>query len=156
MVKKWIGKIKRVDYFVIAVIVLLCGVTGCSSGEENVDLQEWKKKTSTTVASQTYQDAAGNEIIFYCGKTIYYEDAEVTKLGILNRQALASVIDLDQMTEEKMCMVGQWPAMQCQREDRAYLCWTISPEYSCVIEYDAAVVAEADIFRMAESVVQQQ
>lgn len=36
--------------------------------------------------------------------------------------------------------------------DKDYLCWTISPEISCVIEYSADVNAEADIFRIAESV----
>lgn len=34
----------------------------------------------------------------------------------------------------------------------AYLCWTISPTYSCVLEYTAGSISEADIFHMAESV----
>ena len=33
-----------------------------------------------------------------------------------------------------------------------YLCWTISPTYSCVLEYTAESASEADILRMAESV----
>ena len=59
------------------------------------------------------------------------------------------------MEESRDCTVGHWPALLCQREGRSYLCWTISPEYSCIIEYDAEAVEEEDIFRMAESVVRQ-
>ena len=36
--------------------------------------------------------------------------------------------------------------------DKTYLCWTISPKYSCVIEYPTGTVVEEDIIRMAESV----
>lgn len=36
--------------------------------------------------------------------------------------------------------------------ERSYLCWTISPEISCVIEYRADVNDNADILRMAESI----
>lgn len=45
-------------------------------------------------------------------------------------------------------MDGLWGEL----EDRTYLCWTISPKHSCVIEYSTGAVAEKDILRMAESV----
>ena len=41
---------------------------------------------------------------------------------------------------------------QCEIADRTHLCWTLSSEISCVIEYDADVISEENILRMAESV----
>ena len=37
-------------------------------------------------------------------------------------------------------------------EGKKYLCWTISPKYSCVLEYIGGTITEEDIFRIAESV----
>ena len=47
------------------------------------------------------------------------------------------------MTEQKKLL---------QVKHRMHLCWTISPTYSCVLEYTAGIIPEADLFRMAESV----
>ena len=58
----------------------------------------------------------------------------------------------------RLCQTGlKWtvsglPAAIYQKDGRAYLCWTIMPELSCVIEYDPAVESEEDMLRMAESV----
>ena len=160
MAKKWTGKwIEKSEnriWFVIVMMIVWCGLTGCANGSADRGAEDWKKTSSTTVASQTYQDATGNKIIYYCCKTTYHEESIAKDAGTLDRQALAAVVDWEQMEESKGCMVGQWPAMLCKKDGQSYLCWTISPEYSCVIEYDAAVVAEEDIFRMAESVVRQQ
>ena len=154
-VKKWIEERRYSVCFIAVVMMLLCGMLGCGDGKEKLAVDEWKKKTSVAVASQAYQDAAGNKIVYYCCKTTYYENTDVIEAWTVDRQALSAVIDLERMEEGRACMVGQWPAVLCSQEGRAYLCWTISPEYSCVIEYDAEAVAEEDIFRMAESVVQQ-
>ena len=37
-------------------------------------------------------------------------------------------------------------------EGQTYPYWTISPTYSCALEYTAGSLSEVDIFRMAESV----
>ncbi len=135
-------------------MMLLCSLTGCSGEKEGILSEDWKKQSSTAVASHIYQDSAGNQIVYYCCKTTYYNGAVTPAVGTLDRQALSAVIDLDQVSGIKECAVWRWPALLCQQDDRSYLCWTISPEYSCVIEYDANAVTEDDIFRMAESVVQ--
>lgn len=135
--------------------MLLGTVVGCGHEETGNSKDQWQKQTSTAVASQTYQDESGNKIIYYCCKTTYYKESAKPEDGKLDRQTLSAVIDWKKVEEEKECTVSQWPAMLCLKDGRAYLCWTISPEYSCVIEYDVEVVEEEDIFRMAESVVQQ-
>ena len=66
--------------------------------------------------------------------------------------AIGLVIDISQIENKRKCTVNGYDAFQCEIGDRTYLCWTLSPEISCVIEYDAAVTSEDDILRMAESV----
>ena len=70
----------------------------------------------------------------------------------MNTDAIGMVIDFTQIQNRRDCKVNAYDAFQCEIDDRSYLCWTISPEISCVIEYSADVNDEADIFRMAESV----
>ena len=53
---------------------------------------------------------------------------------------------------EKEIIVDEYYAFQCEIADRTHLCWTLSSEISCVIEYDADVISEENILRMAESV----
>lgn len=138
----------------ICVIVSLGSVVGCGRKIAE-DSDEWQKQMSTAVASQTYQDETGNKIVYYCCKTTYHKEGIKPEDGKLDRQTLSAVIDWEKVDEEKECSIRQWPALLCQRDDRNYLCWTISPEYSCIIEYDAEAVEEEDIFCMAESVVRQ-
>ena len=158
MVRNWIKKcgwwnVKRI-VLVICVIVSLGSVVGCGRKIAE-DSDEWQKQMSTAVASQTYQNETGNKIVYYCCKTTYHKEGIKPEDGKLDRQTLSAVIDWETVEEEKESRVGEWPAVLCQEKDRTYLCWTISPEYSCIIEYDAEAVEEEDIFRMAESVVRQ-
>ena len=62
------------------------------------------------------------------------------------------VIDFAKIENKRACEVSEDDAFRCEMGERSYLCWTISPEISCVIEYSADVNDEADIFRMAESI----
>lgn len=143
---------------ILLMSVLLWGGVGCAPGEgkEAQENEVWEKYASTEVVSQCYEDEEGNVIVYYCCKTGYYGESnqysQSSQTG-LDRASLSSVIDLDHASLIRECKVGEWPAMLCRTKDRTYLCWTISPEYSCVIEYDAQVVSEADIFCMAESVI---
>jgi len=112
-------------------------------------------RSATDVIAYRYQDGLGNDMVYYCCKTTYCHEEDSPDTAMIDRQALSAVIEWRQSAEEKACMVGSWPAVLYHQDDRTYLCWTISPEYSCVIEYDAEAVAEAEVFRMAESVIQQ-
>ena len=50
-------------------------------------------------------------------------------------------------------MVNEYDAFLCGIGDRSYLCWTLYPEISCVVEYSADFIDESDIRRVAESVI---
>ena len=101
----------------------------------------------------TYTDSEGNTIVYYCIQTAYLENESGDDTG-LDMNAIGMVIDVDQIENRRECMVNEYDAFRCKIDNRSFLCWTLSPETSCVIEYDADAVEEADVFRMAVSVSQ--
>ena len=113
--------------------------------------EDYECKSISKVTPFTYTDSKGNSIIYYCCQTTYIEDESGEYTG-LNTDALGMVIDFAQIQNRQDCKVNEYDAFRCEMGDRSYLCWTISPEISCVIEYGADSITETDIFRMAESV----
>ena len=118
---------------------------------ENALGDEWKKQTVTKVSDLVYSDDEGNTIVYHVCTTTYYE-ADSSKQTGLNTDAISAVISPDEAESYRECTVSGLPAAIYQKNGRAYLCWTIMPELSCVIEYDPAVESEEDMLRMAESV----
>ena len=108
-------------------------------------------KSISKVTPYTYADSSGNTIVYYCCQTTYVSDKSWEDTG-LNTDAIGMVIDFAKIENRQSCKVNEHDAFRCEMGERSYLCWTISPEISCVIEYSADVNNEADILRMAESV----
>lgn len=112
---------------------------------------EWTElvRAEEEITPYVYTDSNGNELIYYvCKTTMLSGELSEEDVGAL----LHEIIDPETAEERKACKVCDLDAMHYLKEGRAYLCWTVSPEYSLAIEYDPLVVSEADIFRMAESV----
>ena len=118
---------------------------------ENALGDEWKKQTVTKVSDLVYSDDEGNTIVYHVCNTTYYEVDYAKQTG-LNTDTISAVISPDEAESYRECTVSGLPAAIYQKNGRAYLCWTIMPELSCVIEYDPAVEREEDMLRMAESV----
>ena len=98
-----------------------------------------------------YTDSEGNTIVYYCCQTAYLENGSGDDTG-LDMNAIGMVVDLELIENKWECKVNEYDAFLCKLGDRSYLCWTLSPEISCVIEYSAEVKAEEDILRMAKSI----
>jgi len=113
--------------------------------------EDYACKSLSKVTPFSYTDSEGNIITYYCCQTTYLSD-EYGEDTSLNTDAIGMVIDFTQIQNRRDCKVNAYEAFQCEMGESSYLCWTISPEISCVIEYSADVNDEADIFRMAESV----
>ena len=113
--------------------------------------EDYECKSISKVTPYTYEDSVGNTIVYYCCQTTYIEDEYGETTG-LNTDAIGMVINFAQIQNRRDCKVNEYDAFRCEMGDRSYLCWTISPEISCVIEYRAEAIAETDIFRMAVSV----
>ena len=108
-------------------------------------------KSLSKVTPFSYTDSERNIITYYCCQTTYLADEYGEDTG-LDTDAIGMVIDFTQIQNRRDCKVNAYEAFLCEMGDRSYLCWTIFPEISCVIEYSADVIGEADIFRMAETV----
>ena len=157
---------KKTWFFIIAIFILLVltvaitFVNRPTPEDEMMDMlnrvenalgDEWKKQTVTKVSDLVYSDNEGNTIVYHVCTTTYYE-ADFAKQTGLNTDAISAVISPDEAESCRDCTVSGLPAAIYQKNGRAYLCWTIIPELSCVIEYDPTVKSEEDMLRMAESV----
>ena len=118
---------------------------------ENALGNEWEKQSVTEVSNIAYSDEEGNTIIYHVCVTKYY-GVDAAKQTGLNTDAISAVISPDEAESWRECTVSDLPAAIYQKDGRAYLCWTIMPEFSCVIEYDPTAESEEDMLRMAESV----
>ena len=98
-----------------------------------------------------YTDSEGNTIVYYCIQTAYLENESGDHTG-LDMDAIGMVIYPELIGNKRECRVNEYDAFLCELGDRFYLCWTLSPELSCVIKYSAEAISEESIFRMAESV----
>lgn len=99
----------------------------------------------------SYLCADGSTIHYYCCHTTYFTDPAPEYSG-LDMSAFELMIDYPAIENRRSCEVNGLEAFQCKIGERAYLCWTISPTMSCVIEYAAGSISDEDIFQMAEIV----
>ena len=113
--------------------------------------EDYACKSLSKVTPFSYTDSEGNIITYYCCQTTYLADKYGEYTG-LNTDAIGMVIDFTQIQNRRDCKVNAYAAFQCEMGERSYLCWTISAEISCIIEYGADTIGEKDIFKMAESV----
>ena len=113
--------------------------------------EDWKLESISDVRPFVIKGPNDVSIHYYCCITSYLHE-EPTELEGLNKTALDLVVDIDSLENHSDCKVGIWDGIQGELDGLTYLCWTVSPKYSCVLEYTAGTVAEEDIFRMAESV----
>lgn len=113
--------------------------------------EEYRCNSFSKVTPFSYTDSEGNMIVYYCCQTKYIENESGRYTG-LNLDAIELVVDYDIMENKRECRVNQYDAFYGEIEDKSYLCWTLSPETSCVIEYDAEKIAYEDILHMAESI----
>ena len=120
------------------------------SALQEVD-ESWELQSLTQVTPYCYQNPDGDTITYYCCITTYVDDAPTAYLGI-NQSVLEQVVAIDALENRRDCEVNGLEAVMGELDGQTYLCWTISPTYSCVLEYTAESVLEADILRMAESV----
>ena len=113
-------------------------------GEEPVS------KSMTSATTIIYEDLAGNKIIYYYLETEYFgTDYEFNGL---NENAFKCVLNPLSAQEGIPCKVGEYDWIIYEAGEHSYLCWSISAEQSCVIEYDKDVFSEDLILVMAESV----
>ena len=115
--------------------------------------EDWKLEALSKVHPYEITRPDGPSIFYYCCVTSYI-DEEPKEITELNKAALSLVVDVDALENHQDCIVDCFDAVMGESGGNTYLCWTISPKYSCVIEFVEGTVDIEDIFCMAESVKQ--
>ena len=113
--------------------------------------EDYECQSVAKVTPFTYTNSEGNTIVYYCIQTAYLENESGDYTG-LDMNAIGIVIDPELIENKRECRVNEYDAFLCKLGEQSYLCWTLSPKLSCVIEYSAKAISEESIFRMAESV----
>ena len=113
--------------------------------------EDFECKSVSKVTPFVYTDSEGNTVVYYCCQTAYLEKVSDDYAG-LDMDAIGLVVEPARIEDIQECKVNQYDAFLCEQGEQSYLCWTLSPRVSCVIEYSKGTMDEASIFRMAESV----
>jgi len=111
---------------------------------------DFKALGYTEVTQVSFEQTNGHDIqYYYCGTTYFDEIPELTGIHL---DAIKSVVDPALAENSRDTKVLDYDAIIYALDGREYLCWSISPEESCVLEYTPGTVSEADLLMMAESV----
>lgn len=146
---KWYeNKEKRILLAITAIALIL--VLGIFIGRVSVR-NTHSLEVVSKVTPYTYIDPDGNEIIYYCCQTVDETNTELSADAI-DLYTVGSVVNFADADSYRECQVNGRLAILCQVESKMFLCWSLTSELSCVIEYTDGTVSEDDIFRMAESV----
>ena len=113
--------------------------------------QDYKLESLSEVYPYEIKRPDGPSIFYYCCITSYLNE-EPKELSGLNQAALSLVVDVNSLENQQNCRVGSLGAIMGKMDGQSYLCWTISPKYSCVISYTSGTVGEGVVFQIAESV----
>lgn len=113
--------------------------------------EDWKLESLSEVIPFEIRRTDGPSVYYYSCITTYLNE-EPQELNGLNTAALSQVVDIDLLEDQRNCKVGTLDAVMGELAGKTYLCWTISPKYSCVISYSSGTIAEGDVFQIAESV----
>ena len=155
----------KIIYIALVILLLSTGLLSCVSEEPQDDnmakveeilerLREVDSSASLYSSTSYYKivcsNEAGDEINFYNVKTKYY--GEIKEIDGVHTDAISSVINPIFAESSRTLTIQDKDAIIYTYDGKEYLCWTISPEDSCVIEYEVGVLPEEEIIKMAESV----
>ena len=118
-------------------------------GEDIQQVSQTELVATLTYGHETDKD---NNIYYRILKTTYGEAGDPSSVTGLNTDALNVLFPVDMMDSCKEMMIQDWHGALYKKDDTAYLCWTVDPEVSYVLEYTPSKMSDADIIKMAESV----
>jgi len=111
---------------------------------------DFKALGYTEVTQVSYAQTNGHDIqYYYCGTTYFDEVPELTGVHL---DAIKGVVDPALAESSRDTKVLDYDAIIYALDGREYLCWSISSEDSCVLEYIPGTISEDDLWMMAESV----
>ena len=117
-------------------------------GEDIQQVSQTELVATLTYGHETDKD---NNIYYRILKTTYGEAGDPSSVTGLNTDALNVLFPVDMMDSCKEMMIQDWHGALYRKDDAAYLCWTVNPEVSYVLEYTPSKMSDSEIIKMAES-----
>ncbi len=115
------------------------------------DIQQVSKTELVATLTYGHETDKDNNIYYRILKTTYGEAGDPSSVTGLNTDALNVLFPVDMMDSCEEMMIQDWHGALYKKDDTAYLCWTVDPEVSYVLEYTPSKMADSEILKMAES-----
>ena len=115
------------------------------------DVQQVSKTELAATLTYGHETDKDNSIYYRILKTTYGESGDPSSVTGLNTDALNVLFPVDYMDSCEEMMIQDWHGALYKKDDTAYLCWTIDPEVTYVLEYTPSKMPDSEIIKMAES-----
>ena len=115
------------------------------------DIQQVSKTELLATLTYGHETDKDNNIYYRILKTTYGEAGDPSSVTGLNTDALNVLFPVDMMDSCEEMMIQEWHGALYKKDDTAYLCWTVDPEVSYVLEYTPSKMPDSEIIKMAES-----
>ena len=115
------------------------------------DIQQVSKTELVATLTYGHETDKDNNIYYRILKTTYGEAGDPSTIIGLNTDALNVLFPVDMMDSCEEMMIQDWHGALYKKDDTAYLCWTVDPEVSYVLEYTPSKMPDSEIIKMAES-----
>ena len=163
---------KKILLIVVAIVVVAVGIVVAvvSQKEKEMDPEEFLERfeqaaeevlgedvqqvsKTELVATLTYghETDKDNNIYYRILKTTYGKAGDPDAVTGLNTDALNVLFPVDMMDSCEEMMIQDWHGALYKTDDTAYLCWTVDPEITYVLEYTPSKMPDSEIIKMAES-----
>lgn len=161
---------KKILLIVFAIIIVAVGIVTAvvPQKEKEMDPQEFPERfeqvaeevlgediqqisKTELVATLTFGHETDNKIYYIILKTTYGEAGDPSSVTGLNTDALNVLFPVDMMDSCEEMMIQNWHGALYKKDDTAFLCWTVDPEVSYVLEYTPSKMLDSEIIKMAES-----
>ena len=115
------------------------------------DIQQVSKTELVATLTYGHETDKDNNIYYRILKTTYGEAGDPSSVTGLNTDALTVLFPVDMMDSCEEMMIQDWHGALYKNDVIAYLCWTVDPEVSYVLEYTPSKMPDSEIIKMAES-----
>ena len=121
------------------------------NSEPAIEIEEYEMQRKTEVFETVFQHLDGNTMIYYICETTYF-NASQEKVSGLDTVAFYSIFPVDAARLQKELTIVDYPAAYYQQGARSYLCCTVSPEISLVLEYNPESISDEEAYKVIHSV----
>lgn len=116
------------------------------------DIQQVSKTELVATLTYGHETDKDNNIYYRILKTTYGEAGDPSSVTGLNTDALNVLFSVDYMDSCEEMMIQDWHGALYKKDDTAYLCWTVDPGVTYVLEYTPSKMPDSEVLKMAKSV----